>query len=735
VLRRVVATSFLLAALTGLWLLGFSAVATASQPNVLLIMTDDQRLDGTMAVMPKTRHWFGSYGTAFPEGYVTTPLCCPGRAGFYSGRYAHNNGVYHNSSVGNLDSNATLQRYLHDAGYLTGLVGKFFNEWNLWLAPPFFDRYSMIGGFEANYYPTVNDQGTIKSLAEPTPYYVTHFVKDRAVDFITRSESDDRRPWFLVVTPTAPHMPATPEPKYVDAPVPDQDRHESYYEADLTDKPDWLRQMRTLPENVEAIRKNQLRSLMSVDDMVDRIFTELVRRGEEQNTLAFFVSDNGFLWGEHTMRQKGQPYTEAIKVPFFGRWPSHRSLLPRGAIDDRIVANIDVAPTVMEATGTALPPDAPPMDGVSLLDRSSRRDRLLTEFYALGARSKVIPPWASIRTPAYHYIEYYQEDGVTPLAWSDGTPVREYYDLLNDPYEVTNLLHDGDPSNDPNTSAIAIKLQRERLCSGSNCHPSSGAPALRDDTPPRVQLDSPPAGVEATGPVRMSATASDNLGVAGVQFMLDGVPVGAEDTSSPYEIDADTSTVPEGAHALTAVARDAQGNVTVTPEAQVTIDNSAPRPIDVQTCVPSTTCGPSIGRAENGDAITYYFDDEMGPESFIAGWDGSPKLVRVDLNADDPAFGYHDTVTVADVPALGTIDLARGDYVGWYVGNSFGSSTIEMPPDRTTITITLGGGLPGLAPSLSDTMTWTPGPGAVNSAGTPLCVCFVTESGTRDRDF
>ena len=99
---------------------------------------------------------------------------------------------------------------------------------------------------------------------------------------------------------------------------------------------------------------------------------------------------------------------------------------------------------------------------------------------------------------------------------------------------------------------------------------------FNDTTPPTVALTSPASGAVLRGATAVSANASDNVGVVGVQFRLDGINLGAEDTASPYSVSWDTTTATSGAHGLTAVARDAAGNSTTSSAVTITVDNSAP---------------------------------------------------------------------------------------------------------------------------------------------------------------
>jgi arylsulfatase A-like enzyme len=188
--------------------------------------------------------------------------------------------------------------------------------------------------------------------------------------------------------------------------------------------------------------------------MVDTVFQTLDANGETQDTLAIFVSDNGFYWGEHKLEEKGEPYYDAIAVPLSMRWPGH---VAAGAVDGRLAANIDLAPTVMEATGVS--PDIP-MDGRSLLDPVQQRSRMLTEF----SGGSLTPSWASLWTPGSHYIEYYDDAGKDQRVRD-----REYYDLTSDPYELSNLLNDGNTSNDPEVAPLSAQLAEDRFCTGASC--------------------------------------------------------------------------------------------------------------------------------------------------------------------------------------------------------------------------------------------------------------------------
>ena len=420
---------------------------TDDRINVLVIVTDDQRAVGTLSVMPRTRGWFKRKGLVFRNAYATTPQCCPSRASIMTGRYAHNHGVENNDQTANLDHDTTIQRHLRDAGYQTALVGKFLNRWDLTQPPPHFDHYSIFrGGYWAR---TWNIQGTVRTV----PDYSTDYIEGRAKRLLTRWEADDDRPWLMYLTPWAPHEPPEPEPQHAATPVGDTPLNPAMLEADCSDKPQavdcWAR-----PGQVDTFRRRQLRTLISVDEMVDGVMEKLDELSERRNTIVFFLSDNGVFWGEHGLVGKRAPYRGGIEIPLMIHAPG---LVEWRSRDDRLAANIDIAPTIYSLLG--IEPE-PATDGRPLLDPSWSRDRILIEF----EEHKTWPRWASTLTPTEQYTEYYDTDG--------NVTFREYYDLSVDPWQLGNRLGDDDPDNDPDPQTQALmqlQLQQDRDCGGSEC--------------------------------------------------------------------------------------------------------------------------------------------------------------------------------------------------------------------------------------------------------------------------
>ena len=457
--RRVVAAALALALAQALVPARPASVASAGPgaPNVLIIMTDDQRT-GTLGVMKWTRKWFLRGGTSFQNAFVTTPLCCPSRASILTGRYAHNHGVIDNQHAHTLDQSATLQRSLQDAGYLTGMTGKYLNGWRTEDAPPYFHRWAMFSPleFSSGYW---NAWFNLDGAVVQVPQYSTDFIADRAVDILRWFDvQNDAQPWFLYVTPFAPHGPNNPAPRHRKAKVPRFRPDPNFLERDRSDKPPYVREQPPVKRRiVKRVRAKVLRQLMSVDDLVQSVMLELGRLGEREDTLAIFLSDNGLVWGDHGWRNKRLPYTKAVQIPMFVRWPGR---VPERATRTDLVLNVDLFPTILETTGASPHPDSPP-DGRSLFT-SPPRPRLFME-YLTNVESPQIPSWRAIRTQLVHYIEY-PDDRTGEITF------REYYDLVNDPYELVNLLGDADPTNDPSPDELALlraQVDRDLRCRGA----------------------------------------------------------------------------------------------------------------------------------------------------------------------------------------------------------------------------------------------------------------------------
>jgi len=426
--------------------------AVQERPNVVVIVTDDQRARGTLRFMPHTQRLFGRRGLSFPNSFATTPMCCPSRATIFTGRYAHNHRVLKGMATDpDFDQRATIQYQLQNASYKTAMFGKYLNGWNLSEDPPHFDSWAVFSqSGDGGYYDGMwNVDGEKRRVGE----YSTTFIRNRGVDFI-RSHASPDQPWLLFLSTAAPHIPFTPEPRYRGA---DVGRPESFdprsIDRTARTKPPFIRKFRDSQRHAESARKRQLRTLLSVDDMVETLYAVLRETDQDRDTLMIFMSDNGYMWGEHGLTRKMFPYDGSVRVPLMIRWPG---VTEGGSTDDRLAATIDVAPTIYDATGVP-PPEHADVDGRSLL-RPWTRDRLLLEYWRTHGR----PSWSALRTRGRLYVEYRREK--SNKIWA-----RELYDLRSDPRELKNLLHDPGPAAKRHAARLKKRLARDRTCSGVSC--------------------------------------------------------------------------------------------------------------------------------------------------------------------------------------------------------------------------------------------------------------------------
>jgi hypothetical protein len=385
------------------------------------------------------------------------------------------------------DQTTSIEYNLRTAGYSTAIVGKYWNDWPLTQNPPNWDRWAVFSGGYNNM--SFNVNGSTRRVNG----YTTTLLGSYADTFLTGFESNDDKPWYLYLTPQAPHSPVAPHPQYTNAAVADIPFTPAMGETDRSDKPPWVRGTGHLytPSEVNNIAKPQIRTLMSVDDIIAAIYERLAALGEE-NTLAIFTSDNGYMWGEHGMSQKRWPYVDSVQVPIYMRWPGH---VGEGIDDARLVSHVDIAPTVYEAAGVV--PGYTP-DGVSLFT-PGEREHLYLEYFR-SPDSMTARTWASIVTPLIQYVEWY-ENGQTTF--------REFYDLAADPWQLRNLLADGNASNDPDTTALSAQLLNDRSCIGWSC--PQPAVTIPDDEPPSTPGTPIPVSNE---PLEVTVTwdaATDNL--------------------------------------------------------------------------------------------------------------------------------------------------------------------------------------------------------------------------------
>lgn len=458
----------------------------ALRPNIILILSDDQRwdtVDATHApagesIMPKLRAELGDSGVQFTDAFMTTPLCCPSRSSLLRGQYAHTTGVHSNTGehggAGVFDDSVSLGTLLQSAGYRTGFYGKYLNEYNkLWTGsappyvPPGWNEWHVFKNPQYFNYTLVRNGEGYDHVQQPygaaAAEYSTDVLRELAKQFIESSVSKGS-PFFLYLAPKAPHLPRQPAPRHAGKYAGLRDwRPSSFNEAPLlvADMPLWVQNTARLGTNqrddIDATRISQLEMLQAVDEMIggstafgiEGLMPLLRRLGIADQTLVVYMSDNGYMWGEHRQTAKNKPYEEAIRAPLFVRYPP---LAPLKRVDQHLVLNIDLCPTFSALAGVERPALA--FDGHSLervLDGTAAtwRSDFITEGWALGRE------WVSVREAQWKYIET-TDSRVLPL------PAIEYelYDVVTDPLEQNNVVNF--PVHSERVARMAARLRELR---------------------------------------------------------------------------------------------------------------------------------------------------------------------------------------------------------------------------------------------------------------------------------
>lgn len=402
------------------------------RPNVVVIITDDQSAE-TIPHDPPVMPWLETrlrdpddHWVAFPNAMAESPMCCPSRATILTGLTATHTGVLTNADGSRFDDRETIATALHDAGYVTGLVGKYLNGYPFARppeVPPGWDRWVARRQSADLYYDyTLEEEGVAVRYGSGPSHYQTDVLAERAVGFI--HSVPEGRPFFLLFSPSAPHRPSTPAPRHAGAAVPAPDVPPSVGEEDVSDKPAWVRALPSLDAADRAAlasqREAQYRALLAVDEAVRAIVEALRERGELDRTLILYLSDNGASFGEHRWTMKVCPYAACARIPFLARLPGATP-----GFDPTLVSTVDVAPTIADLAGVSLPGTdgaslVPALDGTGAV----RRPGVLMEW----AGGNGVPAWRAVRTPAFLYVEL-------------STGERELYDLAGrlgppDPYEL-----------------------------------------------------------------------------------------------------------------------------------------------------------------------------------------------------------------------------------------------------------------------------------------------------------
>ena len=459
-----------------------------------MITTDDQAAETfRRRYMPRTVGMFERGGTVFRNGIATPPLCCPARAGFLTGQYPHNHGVFRNHPGYRdlVDPELVLPAWLQARGYRTGLVGEYLNRYVETYGnepAPGYDRWFGVAKRAYLDYEVSVDGETRGYGSRPGDYQTT--VLSREASRFAAESVEAGEPFFLWLTYLAPHdrrnkggrcPDQTPQPRAdadfyrsLGSPLP---RDASFDEADVSDKPADVTQLPSIgPGDARLIELRwicTLATLAEVDRGIGRILDTLAAHGADDDTIVVFFSDNGAFYGEHRIRRgKVRPYDPAARVPFAVRVPAK---FRRGADQPGEIAQpagiLDLAPTLLDYAQATPCLEGEPVAGETLCRRMDGRSlRGMLEGNRVnwpadrGLLMELRPkcfPYQAIRTRGYLYSR------PTPGADATCPAIDELYDLRTDPLELDNIADDEMPG------AAQTELN-ERLDSLARCSGIAG---------------------------------------------------------------------------------------------------------------------------------------------------------------------------------------------------------------------------------------------------------------------
>jgi N-acetylglucosamine-6-sulfatase len=451
---RILALIALVAALAGAAALsGQGSSAPTRRPNIVFILTDDLSWN-LVKYMPHVRQ-MQAEGTTFSKFFVSNSLCCPSRATIFTGKYPHNTGIFTNGGKeGGFprfhqsgQEHDTFAVRLRAAGYVTALMGKYLNGYtptqfvdgaNLYV-PPGWDEWDVPGKAYGEYDYFLNENRRLRYFGRRPSDYLTDVLGVRSLDFVTRMAAL-KKPFFLEIAPFAPHSPFTPAPRHENLfPRVKAPRTPAFNETDLSDKPSWLRNRRSLRSlevsTIDEDFRKRVQSVQSIDEVLGQLEEALRANGLLSNTYIFFTSDNGLHLGDHRLAAGKQTAFETdIRVPLMVTGPR----VPHGRTVDKLASTIDLYPTFTQLAGSGV---APAVDGRSLVPLVTGqavggwRNAVLIEHHGPDV-SRNDPdfqgPWGgnpksyrAVRTPSAIYVEYAGGE-------------LEYYDLKKDPYELNN---------------------------------------------------------------------------------------------------------------------------------------------------------------------------------------------------------------------------------------------------------------------------------------------------------
>lgn len=481
------------------------------RPNIIFIMTDDHASNaiscyGSNLIQTPHIDRLAKEGIKFENTYAVNALSGPSRACILTGKFSHVNGFKDNHSVFNGDQQ-TFPKILRENGYQTAMIGK----WHLITEPQGFDYWCILSGQheQGDYYsPDFIENGN--HITESG--YVTDIITDKVINFIDNRKRD--KPFMIMYHQKAPHRNWMPAPRHLgifnDKTFPEPDNLFDNYnhrcsaakEQDMsiehTLSNDWDLKLLTRQELLndttnrlysvyrrmsqevqhkwdsvyagriaeyksgklngeELVRwkyqqymRDYLATVLSVDENIGRLLEYLEEKGELNNTMIVYTSDQGFFLGEHGWFDKRFMYEESQRMPLVIRYPKS---IKAGSVSRALSMNVDFAPTFLDMAGIDIPKD---MQGVSLkpvLTNAGEippdwREAVYYHFYEYPGEHAVKRHYG-IRTADFKLIHFYNDID----EW-------EMYDLKKDPKEMVNVFDNPEYSDKKNELMQLLKNVR-----------------------------------------------------------------------------------------------------------------------------------------------------------------------------------------------------------------------------------------------------------------------------------
>jgi arylsulfatase A-like enzyme len=449
------------------------------RPNIIIIVSDDHAFQaigtyGSKLMKTPAIDRIAREGVRFDKGYVTNSICGPSRAVILTGKYSHKNGFKDNENSKFDGSQDSFIKQLRNGGYQTAWIGK----WHLESTPQGFDHWQVLPDQGQYYNPDFLMQDGSKKTYEG---YVTNIVEDVAEEWLDKR--DQSKPFCLVIGHKATHrvwLPDTADMGMFDKvtfPLP-HNFYDDYKTRDAAkvqdmsiaktmligydlkmfgseaaaDREGSVKRMnsaqrakfnayyqpieadlkaRDLTGNAltewkyQQYMRDYLSTAASLDRNIGRTLDYLDKQGLTKNTIVIYMSDQGFYLGEHGWFDKRFIYEESFRTPMVMRYPG---VIKPGTVSQNFVMNLDIAPTMLDAAGIAIPKD---VQGKSMLpqlkdEKTAGRKVMFYHYYENGEHS--VSPHFGIRTSRYKLIRFYKRVN----SW-------ELFDLQKDPDEMNNL--------------------------------------------------------------------------------------------------------------------------------------------------------------------------------------------------------------------------------------------------------------------------------------------------------